>query len=258
MLLEILRYVVLTVSAILAGLVNSIAGGGTLLTFPALLSFGALGAVFANATSTMAVMPGSLSGAWGYRNELNDAGWWLRLLAVPSVLGGIVGSLLVTRLPERTFDLLVPWLLLLASLLFLVQPLLSKQFKPREEGTRPSVAACSLLIVFQFLVAVYGGYFGAGIGILMISSLSFMGVGDIHRINALKTILAGAINGISAVIFIVDQKVVWNLALPMALGAILGGYLGAVVGKRLPKAVVRWFVILVGLTLAGYYFVKQI
>jgi uncharacterized membrane protein YfcA len=114
----------------------------------------------------------------------------------------------------------------------------------------------ALVVAFQFLVAVYGGYFGAGIGILMITSLGLMGVGDIHRINSVKTLLAAAINGASVVVFVADGKVDWRLVGPMAAGAIAGGLLGAAVGRRLPKALVRWFVICLGLGLAGYYFVK--
>jgi uncharacterized membrane protein YfcA len=113
------------------------------------------------------------------------------------------------------------------------------------------------LIFFQFLVAVYGGYFGAGIGILMLTALSFMGLGDVHRVNALKSVLAAAINGVSVVVFAAGGKVRWELALPMAAAALLGGYAGAAVGRRLPRALVRWFVVLVGFGLAAYYFLKQ-
>jgi uncharacterized membrane protein YfcA len=257
MLEAIFQFVVLAISAFAAGVVNSIAGGGTLLTFPALLRFGKLDEVFANCTSTVALVPGSLAGAWGFRRELGPVGPWMALLVGPSLVGGLVGSLLVTRLPPEYFVAVVPWLLLTASLLFMAQPGLSRRFPPRGDGHLPGFCACVGVVVFQFLVAIYGGYFGAGIGILMITSLGLMGLGDIHRVNAVKTILAAIMNGVSVVVFVVDRKVEWWFALPMAVGAILGGYAGAVAGRRLPKLLVRWFVIAVGLSLAGYYFARQ-
>ena len=115
-----------------------------------------------------------------------------------------------------------------------------------------------LIVVFQFFVAVYGGYFGAGIGVLMLSSLGLMGIGDIHRMNAVKTVLAACINGISVAVFVWDGKVVWEYALPMAVTAILGGYFGARLGRMLPRPLVRWLVICVGFGLAAYYFWKQL
>lgn len=256
MLYDALRLVLLIGSAVLAGGINTLAGGGTLLTFPALLQFGLLSAVWANATSTVALVPGSLAGAWGYRRELGAAAWWLRVLLLPSVLGGLVGSWLMVDFPNY-FDRAVPWLLLTASLLFLFQPVIARRFPPHPEPGRRRWWSLPLVVAFQFLVAVYGGYFGAGIGILMISSLSLMGVGDIHRINAVKTLLAAAINGVSVGMFVVYRVIDWRLAVPMAVGAIIGGYGGAVVARVLPRWTVRWFVIAVGLSLAVYYFCKQ-
>lgn len=252
---DLLRLGLLIASAVLAGAINTLAGGGTLLTFPALLQFGALSAVTANATSTVALVSGSLAGAWGYRRELGDARWWLRALFLPSLAGGLLGAWLMVYFPD-SFERAVPWLLLTASLLFLFQPAIARRFPPHPEPGRRRWWSLPLVVAFQFLVAVYGGYFGAGIGILMISSLSLMGVGDIHRINAVKTLLAAVINGVSIVLFVAYGVVEWRLALPMAVGAILGGYGGARLARRLPRWLVRWFVIAVGLTLAGYYFVK--
>jgi hypothetical protein len=246
----------LIVAAFLAGVINTVAGGGTLLTFPALLRFGRLSAVLANATSTVALVPGSIAGAWGFRRELAGTGPWLRLLLPPSLIGGAIGSLLVTRLPERYFATLVPWLLLTAALLFLLQPRLTKLLRSQREVGLPSRRVCAIILVCQFLVAIYGGYFGAGIGILMLTSLSFMGLGDIQRMNAVKAILGTAINGVSVIIFVIDDKVVWSLAALMAIGAIAGGYAGASVSRRIPKDTMRWLVILIGLGLAAYYFAK--
>jgi uncharacterized membrane protein YfcA len=253
---NVLRLALLVGSAFAAGVVNTLAGGGTLLTFPALMSFGGLGAQLANGTSTVALVPGSLAGAWGFRRELGEVRRWLLLLLPPSLLGGLLGSLLVTELPSSYFDAMVPWLILTASLLFLVQPLLARRFPPHPSG-QPTVRTRAALVFFQFLVAVYGGYFGAGIGILMLSSLAFMGVADIHRLNALKTILAAAMNGTSVLVFAVRGVVDWSLAPPMMLGAIAGGYSAAFVGRRLPRWLVRWFVIAVGLALSAFYFARE-
>lgn len=252
----------LCVSALAAGAVNSLAGGGTLLTFPVLVvALSSLGsaeaAVVANATSTVALVPGSLAGAWGYRREMPEARRWLMILAGPSLVGGAIGSLLVTRLPPRYFAALVPWLLLTAAIVFLADTLLGRYRTVHLRPESPAPAAVAGLAAFQFAVSVYGGYFGAGIGILMLSSLALMGVGDMHRMNALKTVLAGCINGVSVVIFVNDGKVNWEYALPMALAAILGGYLGAAAAVRVKPRYVRWAVICIGFSLAGYYFFRQ-
>ncbi len=246
----------LCVAAFAAGAVNAVAGGGTLLTFPTLLSVHTPD-VIANATSTVALVPGSLAGAWGYRRELRGSRRWLMLLFAPSLLGGVVGALLLTRTDPGYFTLVIPWLLLVASLLFLVQPYLARWFPPHPETGRASLGVQTVVVVFQFFVAVYGGYFGAGIGILMLTSLSFMGMGDVHRINAVKTILAAVINGVSIVVFVMDGKVDWRYAPVMAVASVLGGYYGAVIGRRIPRTILRCFVVAVGLVLAAYYFLKQ-
>jgi len=266
----------LCLAAFAAGAVNSLAGGGTLLTFPVLLTV--MSPVEANATSTVALMPGSAAAAWGYRRELQGAGGWLRLLGPPCVLGGLIGTLLVVWLPESVFGFAIPWLLLTASLLFLFQPVLGRLVRRQASGpaaTRITTTAKEVEIhlspasspgpgtrlavaAFQLAVAVYGGYFGAGIGILMLTSLSFICPADIHRMNALKTLLAACINGTSVLVFVAGGKVVWSYGLLMAVAGIAGGFCGAHFGRRLPKAVVRWFVIVIGLSIAAYQFAKQL
>jgi uncharacterized membrane protein YfcA len=250
----------LCLSALAAGAVNAMAGGGTLLTFPTLLAvLSPLGpaeaAVVANATSTVALVPGSLAGAWGYRTEMRQVRRWVPLLIGPSLAGGAVGALLVTRLDPHYFAALVPWLILTAALLFLGQPLVARLTGPRP--ATPSAGAVAAVAAFQFLVAVYGGYFGAGIGILMLSALALMGLADVHQMNALKALLAVGINGISVVVFVVDRKVCWRYALVMAAAAIVGGYLGARTARRIPPRIVRWLIVLVGFGLAAYLFVQQ-
>jgi uncharacterized membrane protein YfcA len=253
----------LCLSAMAAGVVNSLAGGGTLLTFPMLvLALTAKGlsrdeaTVVANATSTVALVPGSLASAWGYRREMPAARRWLLILTGPSLVGGIIGSLLVTRLPAKYFAELVPWLLLVAAVVFLADTLLGRYRQPRVDEARPSLVAVAGLVLCQFFVAIYGGYFGAGIGILMLTSLALMGVGEMHRMNALKTVLNGCINGVSVLVFVNDGKVNWTFAIPMAIAAILGGYVGAWGALRVQPRYVRWAVICIGFALAGYYFWK--
>lgn len=249
----------LGVSAFAAGVINSVAGGGTLLTFSALLAalapLGIEAGQFANATSTVALVPGSLAGAWGYRREMRAVRSWILLLLAPSLIGGLIGSLLAARSHPRFFNALIPWLILTAALLFLAQPAVSRliQAKPHPAPSRNTVAA---IVVFQLLVAIYGGLFGAGIGILMLSALALMGVPSVHQMNAVKTFLAFCINGVSVLIFVVEKKVQWCYVPIMALTAIAGGYLGARVARRVRPRLVRWFIIAVGLGLAGYYFYK--
>lgn len=263
--------VALCVSAFFAGVMNSVAGGGTLLTFPALeLAFAPLGAEraasLANGTSTVALMPGSIAGAAGYRRELWECRRFVLRMILPSLVGGFVGASLVGA-NQSAFAVLVPWLILTAALLFVIQAPLSKWVKRRAAAERatgetpehhqPSRTTQALVIAFQFLVAVYGGYFGAGIGILMLSALGFMGVGDIHRMNAVKTFLATAINAAAVVVFVRDGLVDWSRAVPMAVSAIVGGYAGARVARRLPARYVRYAVIAIGFGLSAYYFIRR-
>jgi uncharacterized membrane protein YfcA len=257
-----LNFFWLCVTALIAGGVNSIAGGGTLITFPALLAaltpvYGSAAAVLANATSTVALVPGSLAAAWGYRRQLSDARRWLILLIGPSLVGGVIGSLLLTRLNPAWFDALVPWLILVATLLLLIDSL-----RPRRPAgpERAQQAGWSLvgLIAFQLVVSIYGGYFGAGIGILMLAALAMMGIGDINRMNAVKTVLTVAINGVSVVVFVLEGDVLWKYGLPMAAASILGGYVGAKLALRVHPRRVRFFVIFIGFALASYFFYQKL
>jgi uncharacterized protein len=267
---ELVTYALLCVSAFFAGAVNSVAGGGTLLTFPVLLRV--MSPVAANATSTVALMPGSAAAAWGYRRELRGSRGWLLLLGPPSLVGGVIGTLLVVGLPDNVFAFAVPWLLLTASLLFLFQPLFSKLIRMRPllapgpdsaaagaspDAGGPGAGTRLAVVAFQLVVAIYGGYFGAGIGILMLTALAFICPPDIHRMNAIKTFLAACINGVSVLIFIAQGKVVWRFGLVMALAGIVGGYFGAHFGRQLPKAAVRWFVVFIGLAITAFQFAKQ-
>jgi uncharacterized membrane protein YfcA len=242
-------WIFLCAAAIAAGIVNAVAGGGTLLTFPSLLAI--LTPVGANATSTFALFPGSLASGLGYRRELALCRPHLIRLLPPSLAGGLIGSLLVTRLPERVFASAVPWLLIVASILLLLQRPIARYF-----GAQPHVAptptTVAIIVFFQFLVGIYGGYFGAGIGILMLSSLAFMGIPNIHQMNAVKSILAAAMNAISIVIFVLSGAIVWKYAIVMGVAGSLGGYAGARVGRRVKADYIRAFVVFVGFAVAFY------
>ena len=250
---DLLRWFLLCGSAFLGGAVNSIAGGGTLLTFPSLLAI--LSPVTANATSTLALLPGSIAAAWGFRKELAHSRTHLLRLWPSSFLGGIVGSLLVTRLPERIFAHLIPWLLVTASVLMLLQRPIARWIgaHPHE---KPATSTVITIVFFQFLVGIYGGYFGAGIGILMLSALAFMGIPEIHEMNALKSVLGSTINGVTAVIFAMSGVVVWKYAFVMAIAAIAGGYLGARVSRKMKAEYVRIIVVSIGFLVAGYAWYK--
>ena len=244
----------LGLAASAAGAVNSIAGGGTLLTFPGLLT--AVSPVVANGTSTVALAPGSLSAAWGYRREMRGRGWWLVLLALPSMAGGVVGSLLVTRLDPRYFDSLVPWLILAATTLFLCQPFLMRLARPGG-STSSRASTVAGLVLLQFLVAIYGGYFGAGIGILMLSGLGLMRLGDIHALNGIKNFLAVCINGVSVAVFALHGAIDWRYAGLMAPSAIAGAYLGSRLAQRLDRRLIRLLVVGIGFALAGHFLIRR-
>lgn len=253
---DVILYGMLILSALAAGAVNAMAGGGTLLTFPALLAVPGLTSIQANATSTVALLPGSLASAFGYRTELAETKRLLSWLIWPSLIGGTVGALLVTAFPQKVFDGLVPWLILGAAVIFMLQAPL-KRWISGVHPTQPTSKTLVLIVFAQLLVAIYGGYFGAGIGILMLSVLPFMGTGSIHETNAAKTVLASVINFVTVLVFIVQGQIIWHYAAIMAVSAVIGGYLGARISRKIPASTVRLLVILLGFTLGIYYLWKQ-
>lgn len=241
-------------AAFAAGLINSIAGGGTLVSFPALLWLGR-DPVLANATSTVALWPASLAGVYGFRRELKGGARLFLLFGVPSLLGGVLGAVLLLRTPSETFARLVPFLILFATLLLAAQEPISRKLGKAEDAGRTR-AWWAGAVVFQFLVGVYGGYFGAGIGILMLAALGLLGFSDIHRMNALKNLLAICINGVAAVYFITSGAVIWSDVLVMTFAAIAGGYTGARLAYRLGRRFVRIAVIVIGLVMSVSLFFK--
>lgn len=206
---------VLAGSGFAAGVMNALAGGGTILTFPALLFLG-MDAIGANATSTVALVPGAASSLWGYRREAATHRAWFRTLLLPSLLGGTLGSLLLLLTPERTFAALAPWLVLFATCLFFLQIVAGRNGAPAFGAAWPPERRARLAWVAQFGVAVYGGYFGAGIGILMLVVLGFLGLDDILAMNGLKNFFGMCINAMACACFVAAGLVTWSAALPMA------------------------------------------
>ncbi|MBC8134607.1 MAG: sulfite exporter TauE/SafE family protein [Fibrella sp.] len=245
----------LFVASAAAGAVNSVAGGGTLLTFPALLAAGHLHKA-ANATSTVALWPGQASSLWGLRREVKEslqgrmASVW-QLLAIGGA-GGVVGAILFTRTNETAFRLIVPYLILLSVILFLIQEPLSRRLKAREEtGDTGDTLHLSLPVaLFLFGIAVYGGYFGAGIGILTLAALGMLGMRDIHRMNGVKAVFTLAVNGVTVILFSLGGLVNWRTAGLMAIASLIGGYAGAGIARRLGQKNVRRIVVFIGLSLA--------
>lgn len=251
--------IIAAISAISGG-VNSIAGGGTLLTFPALLGLGIPGIV-ANATSTVALWPGSFGSLMGYRKELIGARQWAIRLAVPSILGGLVGAWLLLVTSEERFKALVPWLVFGATVLFAVQKPAAQAITRRLErlglesvrAVHPGFA----MLALQFTVAIYGGYFGAGAGILMLAAYGFMGFTNIHQMNGLKNFNGLFFNGVAALTFAFDGKVIWSIALVMAIGSTIGGFATSRIAQKIPQSWVRNSVTVIGLLSAVWLFANR-
>lgn len=256
-----LHLALLFLTAFIAGAINSVAGGGTLLTFPTLLAvLGPSQAILANGTSTVALVPGSLSAYWGYRSEAKLSRGELGRMALPSLLGGVLGAYLATHVATDLFNRLVPWLIFGATFLFLIQDWVRRRVGP-PSGAAPAMPGRGLTpgaMAFQFCVAVYGGFFGAGIGILMLAALGFLGQTDIHRMNGLKNFAAVCINGVGALTFIYFRQVDWPLAALMAVAAVLGGWGGAGAARRIGQANVRRVVIAIGLGFGLYTLARQL
>lgn len=240
----------LIVAAMAAGVVNALAGGGTLLTFPALNAV--LSEVVANGTSTVALLPGSFVSLWGFRKELKPVRRWAIILAFPAMIGSAIGVVLVTQLDPKYFARLVPWLILVATLLFLVQPLV---LRLTNVAHRPW--PLGLAIAVQFLIGIYGGYFGAGVGIITLAVYSYFGISDIRESNAVKIVQAVVMNSVAALEFVRSGNVVWHYALVMAIGAMVGGFLGSQFGVRMNRVAVRWVVVVIGFALVTYYFSRR-
>lgn len=249
----------------IAGALNSVAGGGSFISFPTLLFVG-VPPISANATNTIALWPGSVASVGAYRKELaRQRAAQVALLVGISMLGGLVGAELLLRTREETFVQLIPFLMLAATLLFTfgsnITNWLRARLSQRNDANaiqteRPAWVAVVAVSLLQMFIAIYGGYFGGGIGILMLASLSLMGMTNIHTMNGLKTLLASAINGIAVIRFVAAGSISWPHAVVMIVGAILGGYWGAWLAQRINPKLVRAFVILIGFSMTVYFFAR--
>ncbi len=247
----------LVCAAVAGGAINGVAGGGTLVTFPTLLFFGTK-PIIANATSTLALVIGTAGGMFGYRRHYPAVRSWLWRFVPSSVLGGLVGALLLTLTSNKTFGRLVPFLILFATVLFLAQGLF-RRLASAEERKAPEHSSGFLwgAILFQFAVAVYGGYFGAGIGILMLASLGFIGLSNIHQMNTLKTTLGSLINVVAALWFIGAGLIDWPRAGVMTAGALTGYYLGSHFSQRISQPRVRQIITGIGFLLSAVTFYQE-
>ena len=238
----------------LGGALNSVAGGGSFIAFPALL-FTGVPPIPANATNTIALWTAAAASGGAYRKELDVPRRVMIPLLAASLVGGVVGALLLLKTPARTFLQILPWLTLGATLLFAFGKKLAggRNSILEHEATGGALAAATL---FQLMVAVYGGYFGGGMGIVMLAMLAALGMTHIHAMNALKSVMGFVINGVAVVTFVIAGAVYWKPGIPMIAGGIAGGFLGAHYAQKLPQAWIRVFVVLVGAGMTVYFFWK--
>lgn len=245
--MQTLRWISLGLASVVAGGINSVAGGGTLISFPAAIALG-LSPVCANATNTVALVPGTLASALAYRRELASDKRWLLPLFLPSLVGGLLGAFLVLAAPASVFEKVVPWLVFGATLLILFKGPLLKRLGSDGPPSRLRVFAVGVGIL---LMGIYGGYFGAGIGIITLATLSLLMPMDIHAMNARKTLLASIVNGAAAALFVARGTANLQAAAVMALGSIAGGYFGARIARRVNARIVSALVVAIGLALTA-------
>ncbi len=258
--MSLLQYIVLFFAAMLAGAVNAIAGGGTVISFPGFL-FAGLPDKIANASNAMALVPGSLGGAFALRRELRANLRTFLILLVPAIAGAFLGANVLANTSDDSFRKIVPFLILMATVLFAFSKRINAWVRAKRgtvatTGDHPSNTSLALGIIMQFVIAFYGGYFGAGMGILMLSLMSIIGMTDLLKMNAIKNGLAAAINATAVVYFAAAGKIDWNLALFAAVGALIGGYGLARFARRIPQSYIRAFVIVFGCVAAVWMFYR--
>ena len=262
--MNIVTFILVVLAAFAAGIINAVAGGGTFITFPALTQLAGLSAKAANMTSTLGVWPGSATAILAARSEFKlIPRFTLIYFSLISLVGGTAGSILLVSTSSQTFAYVIPWLLAFATLIFAAAPAIGR-WAGHQHGER-TLKWTLIVTVIQLAVAVYGGYFGAGIGVLMLAGLSFCGLDNLHQINGLKVLLATIINGISIVVFIlystqvavVTDRVDWPLALGMALAAAVGGFVGMRLARRFKPANLRYLILAIGTLLTVGYFYKS-
>jgi uncharacterized membrane protein YfcA len=249
---EFTNIIIAAMAAFLAAGINSVAGGGTLISFPTLVWLG-LPPITANATSTVAIWPGSLGSIWGFRSEFAQVPPRLKWLSISSLIGGGLGAILLRSTPAALFQRLVPFLILFATILFIAEAPIQKKLRERRGTNGIGMPSA---VVLTLLVAIYGGYFGAAMSIMMLSVLGILGMTDILQRNALTSLFSLCVNVVAAIIFISLGMVDWHYVLPMAIAAAVGGYGAAGLARRVGRAVVRRFVIIVGLMVSLVLFIR--
>jgi len=237
-----LEVVVVVVAGVFAGGINTVVGSGTLVTFPVLLAVG-YSPVVANVSNSLGLVPGSLSGAFGYRNELKGQGSRVKRLLPASILGGIVGAILLVTLPEDAFSTIVPVLIAVALVLVVVQPWLNRKLAERERQEHGGLTRW----IGVFAAGIYGGYFGAAQGVLVMGLMGVLMNEHLQRMNALKNVLTAFVNLVAGVLFIFIADVAWLPVLLLAVGSVFGGLIGAKVGRKLPPAALRAVIVIVGI-----------
>lgn len=237
--------VAVLVAGVGAGMINVIVGSGTLITFPVLLAVG-IPPVTANVSNSFGLVPGSLSGVYGYRRELADQGRRLLRLGTASLLGGLVGAALLIKLPKGAFDAIVPALILLALVLVVIQPRVAK-FVAARRRSDGDPDGTPVLLAGVFLTGIYGGYFGAAQGVLLLALMGMLLQEELQRINAVKNALALIVNGVAALFFLFTSTVDWTAAGLIAVGSLVGGLIGARIGRKLPPVALRGVIVVVGL-----------
>lgn len=249
---------ILFFAALVAGAINSVAGGGSFVSFPTLLFVG-IPPISANATNTVALWPGQPASVWAYRQEFRSLPRKVLVpLTITGIIGGFLGAYVLLITPPTTFMKLVPWLLLIATLIFMSSGRISRWVKQRAEQGEHQEFATGRGILLQTFIAFYLGYFGAGAGILILAMLALLGMDHIHTMNALKAWLTTVSNGVAMVLFAVSPHVVyWPQAILMIVGAITGGYFGAYFARKTKPEYVRAIVIVIGFGLSAYFFWRQ-
>src|SRR5215217_7314930 len=251
-----MNYFMFFIATVVAGAINALAGGDGLITFPLLMLV--VTPVTADATSAVALFFAYPTAVWRTRNQLGGVfnRGWLWLLLVPSALGGLVGAVLLSRTDNRNFIQLVPWLVLVATLIIVLRPMLIRRDESGSVHPDITVAVWPIAMAGIFLVGLYGGYFGSGIGILMIGALSFISRGDIRHVVALKNFLNLCMRGAAILVLVLEGNVNWNYAVPMAIGGLIGGYVGGIISHRANRTVVRLIVTAIGFAASAYYLWK--
>jgi uncharacterized membrane protein YfcA len=250
----IIDYLLLFGAGLLGGVLNSVAGGGSFITFPALM-WGGVPPISANATNTLASCAGYVSGAWALRHDIKNHRSQLPLLLGMSLAGGALGAWLLLQTPEAVFRGAIPWLLLLATVLFIVGKPLNSALRQRAKPQRHTCTASVLLCLLLLAASIYGGFFNAGLGIVILSCLALAGYSNINAMNGLKLVVSSSIAFIAVAIFIYQNAIAWRQGIAVLLGTLVGGYLAAQGSRQLPEPLIRRAVIVISCAITVYYFV---